>query len=189
MSESLLKKEFKESDLQRIRNLVTKKYGEKTVTQIGYQKEIIDRKEGEIWEENDKKWTIKNGIKMSIGKLDNIKKELHIPLLCPSCNNIMNLKLDKPFYLIHNKCLNCVIEMEDKLRLEGKWEEYENKYKKESAIHFLSEMEKEIEDFLKSNETFVTEQGDIEDWGGENNQKIKQEIKDYIQNLKSKLNI
>ena len=38
MSESLLKKQFKESDLQRARNLVNKKFGDKTRIQTGYQK-------------------------------------------------------------------------------------------------------------------------------------------------------
>jgi hypothetical protein len=38
MSESVLKKEFKEKDVQRLRNLVQGKYGEKTSTSIGYTK-------------------------------------------------------------------------------------------------------------------------------------------------------
>ena len=39
MSENVLKKEFKEKDVQRLRNLVQGKYGEKTSTSIGYTKE------------------------------------------------------------------------------------------------------------------------------------------------------
>lgn len=188
MSESILKKEFKESDLQRMRNLVNKKFGDSTKTQVGYQKEVIDRKEGEIWEENGKKWTIKNGIKTSIGKFDDIKKLFQLPLLCPECHKPMKTHLDKKFYPFHQKCFNCVIDMESRLRIEGKWEEYEKKYTNQYTNEVLSELEKEMEEFFATSETFLTEQGDIEDWGnGENKEKIKAEIKEYIKNIKSKL--
>jgi len=48
MSESVLKKEFKEADLQRLRNLVQGKTGERTSVSSGYTKDHVDRKEGEI---------------------------------------------------------------------------------------------------------------------------------------------
>jgi len=35
MSDTVLKKEFREKDVQRLRNLVTKKYGDKTSVSIG----------------------------------------------------------------------------------------------------------------------------------------------------------
>ena len=49
--ESLLKKEFKESDLQRARNLVNKDFTSKTKSQTGYQKKYDFYEEGDIWEE------------------------------------------------------------------------------------------------------------------------------------------
>ena len=190
MSESILKKEFVESDLQRMRNLVTKKFGDSTKVQVGYKKEIIDRIEGEIWEENGKKWTIKNGIKSNIGKLDTIREQLHFPLICPNCNKPMNVKLDKKFYFYHKQCFNCVIDMEHKLRVEGKWEDYQNKYINISTNQALIELEQEIEDFLNSTDSFVTEQGDVESWSTNNDKdKIRNEIKEYIKNIKSKLTI
>ena len=60
---SVLKKQFQEKDVQRLRNLMTGKYGEKTIQSAGYRKAEVDRKEGDIWEEDGRKWTIKNGIK------------------------------------------------------------------------------------------------------------------------------
>ena len=70
----MLKKEFKNKDVSRLRNLITGKTGESSVTQIGYQKSKKTYKEGDIWTENKKKWTIKDGIKQTISKLDAIKK-------------------------------------------------------------------------------------------------------------------
>ena len=51
MSESLLKKEFKQEDVQRARNLINKKFGDKTKIQSGYQKAFVKHNEGDIWEE------------------------------------------------------------------------------------------------------------------------------------------
>ena len=63
--ENMLKKEFKHSDVERLRNLVKKDYTAKTKLQTGYQKKLNKYKEGDIWEESGKKWTIKNGIKQN----------------------------------------------------------------------------------------------------------------------------
>ena len=38
MSENVLKKDFKQKDVQRLRNLVQGKYGERTTVGIGYEK-------------------------------------------------------------------------------------------------------------------------------------------------------
>jgi len=61
--DSLLKKEFRQSDVQRARNLVNKDYTAGTKIQSGYQKTSKRYYEGDIWEDNGKTWTIKNGIR------------------------------------------------------------------------------------------------------------------------------
>ena len=65
----MLKKEFNPKDVNRARNLITKKGNQGSNTQSGYKKSTQDYKEGDIWEERGKKWTIKNGIKQTINKL------------------------------------------------------------------------------------------------------------------------
>ena len=111
-NESLLKKEFKERDVQRLRNLVSKNYTDKTVTQVGYTKAQTDYKEGDVWEENGKTWTIKNGIKMTITKLDLVKSTLQMPLTCPECKRAMNKgRSDKHMYGIHKNVLIALYRM------------------------------------------------------------------------------
>ena len=80
MSESVLKKEFKEKDIQRVRNLVQGKHGEKTSTSIGYTKPEEFHEEGDVWDEDGRQWTIKKGIKQNITKLDKAKSQIHLPL-------------------------------------------------------------------------------------------------------------
>lgn len=191
-NESLLKKEFKERDVQRLRNLVSKNYTDKTVTQIGYTKEQVEHKEGDIWEENNKTWTIKNGIKMTITKLDLVKNTLQMPLTCPECKCSMNKGyLDKHMYSVHKKCSDCVIKYETELKRLGKFEEYQkNILSRGVEIHI-----KEMEDILLelslgiNHDTFVTENGDIEEWKGKgiNEQEIINDIQEYIQKLKNSI--
>ena len=78
MSDSMLKREFRERDVQRMRNIITKDYTAKTVTQVGYSKAQVDHKEGDVWEENGKKWTIKNGIKQTVTRFDKLKQTLNL---------------------------------------------------------------------------------------------------------------
>jgi hypothetical protein len=177
-----------------MRNLITKDYSAKTQTQIGYTKENIERKEGDIWEENNKNWTIKNGIKMTISKLDNVKKILQLPLMCPNCNKHMkDFELQRKMYSIHKMCFDCVIKFETKLKISGKYDEYEQNM----FIKGLTKYVKELEDLMlelalnDNNESFITEAGDIEKWSGGNIDKktIMNELSIYIKELKEYNNI
>ena len=120
----MLKKEFKRKDVQRARNLIMGNTSNSTGTQIGYNKKQKDYKEGDIWTEGRKTWTIKNGIKQTVSKLDTIKKEVFMPLCCPNCGKVMKGQLDKPNYRIHKKCHDCVVEYEHKLRIRGEYDDY-----------------------------------------------------------------
>ena len=65
-----MKKAIKESKVQRMRNLVTGNHNSSTEIQTGYSSRRVKRGEGDVWEEKGKTWTIKNGIKQNITKLD-----------------------------------------------------------------------------------------------------------------------
>ena len=55
----MLKKEFQQKDVNRMRNLISGKVTDKTAIQSGYEKHQETHKEGDVWEEDGKKWTIK----------------------------------------------------------------------------------------------------------------------------------
>jgi len=100
-----------------------KKDGEKLV--FGWRGEAEPtRKEGDVWEDvNGRKWTIKNGIRQTVTKLDDAKT----PWWCPRCNKPMNHRFDIKFWRIRGHCMDCVIKDETEIRRQGKWEEYERK--------------------------------------------------------------
>ena len=180
----MLKKEFKRKDVQRARNLIMGKTGDSTGTQIGYKKEIKEYKEGDIWTEGRKTWTIKNGIKQTISKLDKIKKEVFMPLSCPCCGKIMKKRLDKPNYKIHKKCFDCVIEFEHKLKIKGEYNNYRKKLISKNSLDIVDEMESYLLDAVNSsNSGFISEDGVIERWVGGINKK------EYTKNIKEAANI
>ena len=110
------------NDVRRKLAEVTKREGEKIV--FGWRGEPEPtRKEGDIWEENGRKWTIKNGIRQNVTKLDDAKT----PWWCPKCSKPLNHRLDMKFWRIRGYCFDCLIKEESEIRRQGKWEEYERK--------------------------------------------------------------
>jgi hypothetical protein len=176
----MLKKEFKRKDVNRARNLIMGKTGASTSTQVGYNTKQEDHKEGDVWTEGKKTWTIKNGIKQTISKLDKIKKEVFMPLCCPNCNKVMKGQLDKPNYKIHKKCHDCVIEFEHKLKIKGTYKEYVKNLKSKNSLDIVDEMESYLLDAINtSNSGYVSEDGIVERWvGGIDKAELTKKVKE-----------
>ena len=189
MADNVLKKQFKKNDVQRLRNLIQGKYGDKTKQQVGYKKKINDYKEGDIWEENGRKWTIKKGIKQNITKLDGLKKLVVTPLFCPKCKKQMKKHFDPAFYKIHKTCHVCVVKFETKLKIKGLYEEYEKSIINNDIDAFLKDYETRSNRMVgnhTNNITFFTEQGDKETWkGGKTKKQVKEELDKALKEIKS----
>ena len=186
----MLKKEFKRKDVQRARNLINGKTGASTGTQVGYNTKQEDHKEGDVWVEGRKTWTIKNNLKQTVSKLDAIKKEIFMPLCCPKCSKVMKGQLDKPNYKIHKKCHDCVVEFEHKLKIRGQYNEYKKFLKAKNSLDYINEMESYLlETINASNEGFVSENGDIERWvGGIDKKKMTKEVTQAVKIAKENIN-
>ena len=185
MSDNVLKKQFNKKDVTRLRNLVKGKYGEKTGQGIGYTKKEKFYKEGDIWEEDGRQWTIKDGIKQNITKLDKAKKIHVTPLFCPSCGKQMKKRYDSDYYKIHKKCFDCVFEFENNLKKLGLYEEYEKNILNSELEGFIDNFRSYVEDQLsQTNDSFVTEQGDVEKWdGGLNKKRVLDALDKTIEHL------
>ena len=186
----MLKKEFKKKDVDRARNLIKGNTDASTGIQIGYKKKTKEYKEGDIWTENKKTWTIKNGIKQTISKLDSIKKEVFLPLCCPECKKVMKHRFDKPNYTIHKKCYNCVIDFEGKLKhKKGRYQKYIKQLELKNKLTSLNQIESYlIETINSSNNGYVSEDGVVERWvGGVDNTKFTKDIKKYTKKTRKKL--
>ena len=190
----MLKKEFRKKDVQRARNLITGNVGSSSETQVGYKKKIIERKEGDVWTENKKTWTIKDGIKQTVSKLDKIKKEVFVPLFCPECSKVMKHHLDKDNYKVHKKCHECVIKFEHKIHTYNQYDNYIKELKLKNSVDIVKETETYLlEAINETNKDFVSENGDVERWvGGVNKKELTKKVKEAaklrLEHLNKELN-
>ena len=188
MSNSVLNKPFQEKDIQRLRNLIQGKHGEKTTVGVGYEKIIGDYKEGDVWDEDGRKWTIKNGLKQNITILDKARQELNLPLFCPSCENIMNNRHDKQFYILYKRCFDCQIEFENKIKVLGLWVEYEKNIINTNIDCVVKDFNIWFDEYIsQGTESYITENGNIEKWIDsvkENLIKNKDRTIKFLQSLK-----
>ena len=184
--DNVLKKEFAKKDVERLRNLMKGKYGEKTQISVGYTKPEEFHKEGDIWESDGRTWTIKEGLKQNITKLDAAKKAHMMPLFCPCCNKIMKNRNDKVFYNIHKTCFRCVILKEEKLKKEGKWDEYQREIKNNEIDNKIKDFKAYVAEKLsEGNSGYVSEAGDVETWVGKVNQ---ERVDDHVSSVIEYLN-
>lgn len=176
MKDNVLKKEFKEKDVERVRNLVKGKAGDKTIVGIGYEKPEEEHSEGDVWLDNNKKWTIKNGIKVNITTNDEAVKSVSLPLFCPSCKTPLKPSIDRLIFLQHSMCLNCLTKKESELKITGKWEEYQKKIINNDIDNYIQQVNEYYDDLINKNDIFITEDGVEENWTGLN--------KDFLDNLR-----
>jgi len=188
--DNVLKKEFQRKDVERLRNLVKGKHGDRTTIGVGYTKKHEYYQEGDVWEEDGRTWTIKNGLKQNVTKLDSFKQIANLPLFCPSCNKLMKKHLDKKVYPAYQKCFDCVVDFEAELQRQGKLEEYYNNLHNQNIDKTIKEYKAFMEDQLNnvSNQGFVTEAGDVEKWvGGDNKEELLKNLQeglDFLEGLK-----
>jgi hypothetical protein len=189
--ESMLNKEFTEREVQRMRNLITKKHGDKTQVSAGYESKVA-RKEGDIWEANGKTWTISGGIKKSIPKLSKFKKEAIMPLTCPKCNEVLSRNSDyvKQIYKLMGHCPKCQAKYESDLKIAGTFDNYAKEMHIKNHLHLVDDAEKGFEDFIQNGfEKYMSELGETEDWIGNSisPEQIK-EVKEYFKSQREKIN-
>ena len=188
MKDNILKKEFVKKDVQRLRNVLKGKAGERTVDGIGYTKTHEVRKEGDVWTENGREWTIKDGLKQNITRLDKAK-EVSMPMFFPSCKKIMNQNNDKLFWDNYRRCYNCHVDFEHDLKLNGLWDDWKKAMTNNAVDDYIKNYKSWAEEMLtNSNQGFVTEAGDVENWKGGINKELAQKSIDetvaYLESLK-----
>ena len=186
-----MKKAISKSKVQRMRNIVSGKYNDKSVIRSGYTKKIVERKEGDIWEEKGKQWTIKNGIKRTINKLDFARKVNRIPFGCPKCSKPLRHPAHKQMYKRWGMCLECVQAWYNQMTKNATYDEWQKQFDEKNFNAFVDDITVEYNEWLESRNAkhYVTEAGDIEDWsGGKTNEQLSKEFKESVKKAKEKRN-
>ena len=190
-----MKKSISKSKVQRMRNIVTGKYNNKSKIQTGYLKTKKKHTEGDVWEEKGKTWTIKNGIKQNVTKLDSVREANRMPYACPKCDEAMNHRLHDEVWPHFKMCYKCVNEVHKKIRREQGWSEqgwrdYVKEIKKANFNDWLKDVKAEYDDWLdtRNSANYITEAGDIESWGsGKSKKELKKEFNKNVEELNKKV--
>ena len=177
--------------IQRMRNLVSGNASDKTKISTGYGKSRVVRSEGDVWEVKGKTWTIKNGIRQTISKLDSAREAIRVPMECPKCgDHRMQHHAYKAMYKKFGMCLNCVVKLEKDLKAAGKFEEFAKELSKSDNEAWLKDKTEEYYDWLTTinSKSYITEAGDIEDWsGGKSKETLKKEFDTQVNKIKKEL--
>jgi len=140
-----------------LKNILQGKPVEKNIS-VGYTPE--KKSLGDEYEQ-------KNGYKVKKTRFDDIR----VPMFCPNCEKVMKAAKDTQAYYSNGTCLNCMVDYHDQLRREGKLEQFAFKKRILSASSWLSERQKELEEFEKSvdrdknvQDDYVHSDGNVEKW-------------------------
>ena len=81
------------------------------------------------------------------GPLTKIMQDVRMPLFCKKCDKLMKKRLDDKMWGLYNHCFNCQLQFEHKLRLEGKYDEWEKEKVKQNKISFVKENIEKIKEW------------------------------------------
>jgi len=114
-----------------LEDLMSGKEYEKDYVQVGYEGKKEENLNGKTRE----------------SKLTKIMKDVRMPWFCPSCKKTMKKNLDRKFWTMAGHCMDCHIEMENKLRITGDYETYAKIKINENKKAYLKDLKQSIDEF------------------------------------------
>ena len=152
---------------------------------VGYEGDKIELTETE-----------KEERKVSAERAD-VFKEARMPWFCPKCDRIMKKRIDSQYYRRYNHCLDCQVEFENKLAVQGKLNNHVKETVRQNKISYLKEMRQSIEEWKKAPDTVsffnqVKPDGytlDVEQWEVDKDHINKEivEAEEYLKKLEESI--
>lgn len=178
-----MKKASGKSNLAIVRDYLN---GERPFIQVGYtaDSDFASRKEGEIWEDaNGKKWIKKNGTKRAINNVSSSTIE-STKRHCKDCNMDIRWgnRYDEILYNKTGRCQECLAKFETKLRVEGKYDDYEQNKLLRNQLSQAKEFRTKVQesfDFVSSHQkiSFPNGDGTLDEWTIERRENILKDLK------------
>ena len=139
----------KESERQNqvLKDLLSGKEHTKKYVQVGYEGKGAENKGGETRK----------------SELSDIMATVRMPWYCPSCKKVMKKKLDNKFWRINGHCFDCQVEMENKLRINGEYEEWENSKVKANQKAYLNDLLVSLDEWRNASKIEFQEQVGVKD--------------------------
>ena len=111
-------------------DLMAGKEHEKEYVQVGYEGKKEDL-----------------GGKTRESELSEVMQSVRMPLFCPKCDKAMKKKLDDKFWRTQGHCFDCQVDIENKLRIKGEFNEYAQLKMLNNQKAYLKDLEQSIDEF------------------------------------------
>lgn len=169
--------------------------GVRPFVKVGYTgdaNKYIIRKEGETWTDaSGKQWIHQNGVTKTVTRVMDIIRE-EINQKCTKCSREIRWgsRQDSKMHSKTGMCMDCLIEEETQMRVQGKYKAYEKKKMLNNELAHLKSVKKHLEDsktYLEEHKvfTFVNSNGLVEEWDNEAADDVRKSLKkDFTRCLK-----
>jgi hypothetical protein len=159
-------------------------------TQIGYTSDVIERKVGDIWEDEHHRYEKKEGYTLKTGKnseaFNDIRNYLHEQTKCKNieCKRVKKSKTDAKLIQKTGYCVDCLAKIETDIKLQDIWQEYQD-YKIYTRMIIegkikLEQLKQSIDE-VKPFYEYINEDGSVEKWElPQSVEETKKEIQEYI---------
>ena len=116
-------------------------------------------------------------------------KEARMPWFCSTCEKVMKRDLDEKMWYLYQHCFDCQIKIENKMRIDGTYNEWEQEKVKQNKLSRVREEIEKLKEFKKQTmPTFhnqVAADGytlDKEKWQG-NFEQLKKQADEALKHL------
>lgn len=158
---------------------------------VGWDKAKEKKEVGDRWfDVNGKEWEQHEGFKMAVTQYDEARAYLDTLNVCKSkeCKTFNPKGANLRFIKQSGYCINCLVEREAKLKLEGIYKNYEYWKMNSQALGTIKDDLAKFEQARKDADTvptIVNEDGSIEKWSIDGDiEKVKRDLDSDIENLK-----
>ena len=84
-------------------------------------------------------------------KLD-ATKEARLPWFCPDCKRVMKRTIDEKMWYLHGHCFECQLEIENKMMIDGTFDEWEKKKVNVNKLAWIRDKKQELLEFKNQKE-------------------------------------
>lgn len=163
--------------------------------------EKVVRKPGDTWQDDDGNvWIQHEGWLEKVSKMAQIREELGLTMFsvkkCSKCGNKITTNLDRKFFTLRQQCFDCVVKEETRLKIIGKYAEYESRIMINNALSFFKDAKQELEHYIETTtgeDTYFNDDGTQQKWVGASKhakeffQKELIDVNDEIKRLEEEL--
>jgi len=102
----------------------------------------------DVNEQKDRKKAINKEREQSEKRTDALKAA-RMPWFCPKCDKVMKKNVDNKMWRLYDHCSNCQVEFENRLAIDGKYDEWVKNIERENKISWIKDQRQSVEEFKK----------------------------------------